>query len=106
MTTQELSEIVDERLSDPAVLGRIVCNIRSSEDVQQRHNDARTFVLRWQDCGDFWRCTATDAENPARRLAQVDLHENQTVRADVFEPCRVTVSPEEGILCLTRYKSR
>jgi hypothetical protein len=72
--------------------------------MQQRHNDTRTFVVRWQDCGDFWRCTVTDAENPARRLAQVDLHENSTVRADVFEPCRVTVSPEEGFLCLTRYR--
>ena len=39
-----------------------------------------------------------------RHLVQVDIHENATVRVDVFEPCRVTVSPEEGFLCLTRYK--
>ena len=104
MTTQELNEIVDQRLSDPSVLGRLVSNLRSSDDIQQRHNDVRTFVVRWQDCGDFWRCTVTDADAPARRLAQIDLHENSTVRADVFEPCRVTVSPEEGFLCLTRYR--
>ena len=104
MTAQELTEIVDQRLSDPSVLGRLVTNLRSSDDVQQRHHDARNFAVRWQDCGDFWRCTVTDADTPSHRLAQIDLHENQTVRADVFEPCRVTVSPEEGILCLTRYK--
>ena len=104
MTTQELNEIVDQRLSDPSVLGRLVCNLRSSDELHQRHNDPRQFSVRWQDCGDFWRCTVTDSENPSRRLAQVDLHENPTVRADVFEPCRVTVSPEEGFLCLTRYK--
>src|SRR5471030_767804 len=76
MTTQELNEIVDQRLSDPSVLGRLVCNLRSSEEVHQRHNDVRQFTVRWQDCGDFWRCTVADAENPSRRLAQVDLHEN------------------------------
>jgi hypothetical protein len=104
MTAQELTEIADQRLSDPSVMGRLVSNLRSNEDIHQRHNDARNFVVRWQDCGDFWRCTITDAENPARRVAQIDLHENATVRADVFEPCRVTVSPEEGFFCLTRYK--
>ena len=104
MTAAELNEIVDQRLSDPSVAGRLVCNLRSSELVQQHHHDARTFAVRWQDCGDFWRCTVTDAESPTQRLAQVDLHENSTVRADVFEPCRVTVSPEEGFLCLTRYR--
>ena len=104
MTAAELNEIVDQRLSDPSVAGRLVCNLRSSELVQQHHHDARTFAVRWQDCGDFWRCTITDADAPARRVAQIDLHENATVRADVFEPCRVTVSPEEGFLCLTRYR--
>jgi hypothetical protein len=104
MTAQELNEIVDQRLSDPSVLGRLVCNLRSSDEIHQRHNDPRKFAVRWQDCGDFWRCTVTDADAPALRLAQIDLHENATVRADVFEPCRVTISPEEGFLCLTRYR--
>jgi hypothetical protein len=106
MTAQELSEIVQQRLSDPSVVGRLVSNLRSSELVLQNHHDARQFAVRWQDCGDFWRCTITDADSPAMRVAQIDLHENSTVRADVFEPCRVTVSPEEGFLCLTRYKTR
>jgi len=104
MTDIELNEIVDQRLSDPSVAGRLVSNLRSEEGIQQRHHDHRTFAVRWQDCGDFWRCTITDADSPAQRLAQIDLHENSTVRADVFEPCRVTVSPEEGFLCLTRYR--
>jgi len=60
--------------------------------------------VSWQDSGDFWRCIIFSEENPASRVAQIDLHENSTVRIDVFEPCRLTISPEEGFLCLTRYK--
>jgi hypothetical protein len=104
MTSLELTEIVDQRMNDPAVLGRLACNLRRNDPVQQRHHDDRQFSVSWQDSGDFWRCTISSNENSSRRLAQVDLHENSTVRIDVFEPCRVTVSPEDGILCLTRYK--
>jgi len=103
MTSLELAEIAEQRMSDPSVLGRIACNLRSNELVEQRHRDERTFQVAWQDSGDFWRCTVTDSA-AARRLVQLDLHENGTIRVDVFESCRVTASPEEGILCLTRYK--
>jgi hypothetical protein len=58
----------------------------------------------WEHSGDFWRCIIFAAEDHIQRLAQVDIHENATVRVDAFEPCRVTVSPEEGFLCLTRYR--
>jgi hypothetical protein len=104
MTSLELTEIVEQRMTDPAVLGRLVSNLRDSKSVEQRHNDGQEFRVSWQDSGDFWRCTVVAAKDAARLLVQVDLHENGTVRADVFEPCRVTVSPDEGFLCLTRYK--
>lgn len=103
MTSLELTEIVDQRMTDPSVIGRLACNLRSNDEVQQRHHDNRQLNANWQDCGDYWRCIVSDAKGP-RPLAQVDLHENATVRVEVFEPCRVTVSPEDGILCLTRYK--
>ena len=103
MTSLELSEIIDLRMTDPSVLGRLACNLRSNDPVEQRHHDDKQLSASWQDCGDFWRCTVSD-ETAARPMAQVDLHENSTVRVDVFAPCRVTISPEVGILCLTRYK--
>jgi len=104
MTSLELTEIVDQRMTDPAVLGRLACNLRRDDLIAQRHHDDRRLSLVWQDSGDFWRCTIFSDETSTRPLVQVDLHENFTVRADIFEPCRVTISPEEGILCLTRYK--
>jgi hypothetical protein len=105
MTSLELNEIVDQRMNDPVVLGRLVCNLRRNDQVEQRHHDDREFSVNWQDAGDFWRCIVSSREDAGCRLAQVDLHENSTVRIDVFEPCRVTISPEEGFLCLTRYKT-
>ncbi len=104
MTSLELTEIVDQRMADPTVLGRLACNLRSNSLVEQRHHDDRTLRLDWQDVGEAWRCIVYSDDQPERRLAQVDIHENATVRVDAYEPCRVTVSPEDGILCLTRYK--
>jgi len=103
MTTAELKEIVDQRMMDPTVAGRVACNLRRQDQVEQRHHDDRRFNVSWQDDGDYWRCTLVD-QGTGKSLAQVDLHENATVRIDIFEPGRVTVSPEEGILCITRYK--
>jgi hypothetical protein len=104
MTSLELTEIVDQRMADPAVLGRLACNLRSSDLIQQRHHDDRKLSLSWQDCQDFWRCIIYSSDKHDHRIAQVDIHENTTVRFEAYEPCRITISPEDGILCLTRYK--
>ena len=106
MTTAELNEIANQRLTDPTVIGRIACNLRSNDPLVQRHHDDQHFSVSWQDSGDFWRCTIFSDGSPNHPLAQIDLHENSTFRADLFEPGRITISPEEGILCLTRYKPR
>ena len=106
MTSLELHEIADQRMTDPKVLGRLVCHLRSSDPAVQRHHDDRQLSVSWQDSEDFWRCIIFADGDPSHRIAQVDLHENSTVRADLFEPGRITISPEEGILCLTRYKGR
>jgi hypothetical protein len=102
VTSSELKEIVDQRMTDPHVTGRLVCNLKS-DAVEQKNNDGRLFKVLWQDDGDYWRCTLTDSTS-GKLMAQVDIHENSTVRADLFEPGRITVSPEEGILCVTRYR--
>jgi hypothetical protein len=104
MTSQELTEIVDQRMADSSVLGRLACNLRSSDLIEQRHHDNRKLSLVWHDKVDFWRCTIYSSEKRERLIAQLDIHENTTVRVESYEPCRITISPEDGILCLTRYK--
>jgi hypothetical protein len=104
MTPLELNQIVEQRMDDPRVVGRIACNLRQSDSIVQRHHDGREFAVSWQYAGDCWRCTLSDRES-VERLAQVDLHENQTVRIEVDAACRVTVSPEDGILSVTRYRA-
>ena len=104
MASLQLTEIVDERMNDPAVLGRLACGLRSNDLVKQRHHDDLTLGLQWQNSGDFWRCIITPEKGATGRLAQVDLHENATIRILIFQPCDVTISTEEGFLCLTRYK--
>lgn len=106
MTLLQLAEIANQRMSDPEVLGRFACNLRSSEEVAQRHHDGKRLGVAWQDAEDFWRCTIFADGDPSQRLVQVDIHENATIRADLFAPGRITVSPEEGILCFTRYHPR
>lgn len=104
MTELELSEIVEQRMNDPKVLGRIACNLRDARQVVQRHHDAKEFQVTWHDAGDYWRCVISElsSETP---FVQVDLHENHTVRIEAGSVCRVTVSPEDGILSVTRYRS-
>ncbi len=103
MKAEELQAVVEQRMSDPSVLGRIACNLRCADPAHQRHEDGRNFDVLWEDEGDYWRCTVIDRATSIK-LAQIDLHENNTIRTDVFAPCRVTVSPEEGLLCVTRYQ--
>jgi hypothetical protein len=104
MTSLDLTEIVEHRMSDPNVLGRVICLLHHNQPVEQRHHDDFAFTVDWHDFGDFWRCTIASNATPAQTLAQIDLQENATVRVDAFAPCRVTISPDEGFLCLTRYK--
>jgi hypothetical protein len=82
----------------------LACTLRSNDLVEQRHHDDRKLNISWQNSGDFWLCTIFSDEKTTTRLAQVDIHENATVRVEIFEPCHMTISPEEGFLCLTRYK--
>jgi hypothetical protein len=104
MTALELREVVDQRKEDPSVLGRLACNLNSSDLIEQWHHDDRTLTVVWRDTGDFWRCTIFLDEQANARLVQADIHDNGTVRIETFAPCRVTVSPEDGLLSVTRYK--
>lgn len=105
MDQQELSGIVEQRMDDPAIIGRLACNLRSDVAVSQNHRDGRNFEVSWRNAGGWWRCTVFFDKEDDRCLAQIDLHNDGTIRIELWEPCSVTVSPEDGILCLTRYVS-
>ena len=106
MTKPELTEIVDQRMDDPFILGRLACNLRSNDVIVQRHNDARHLSVFWRNAGDYWRCTIFLDDVTELCLAQVDIHDYSTVRLESFEPCSITIEPNDGILCLTRYRPR
>ena len=104
MTAPELKEIVEQQMDHPWTLGRLACNLRSHELVEQRHHDERKLHVLWRNTGDFWRCTIFLDEVTELCLVQVDLHDDSTVRVEAFEPCSITVSPQDNLLCVTRYR--
>ena len=87
MTAPELKEIVEQQMDHPWTLGRLACNLRSHELVEQRHHDERKLHVLWRNTGDFWRCTIFLDEVTELCLVQVDLHDDSTVRVEAFEPC-------------------
>jgi hypothetical protein len=106
MTTAELKEIVEQKMNDPWILGRLACNLRDNDLVEQRHHDKRNLIVYWRETIEFWRCTIFLDEEEDLCLAQIDLCNDSTIRVEVFEPCSVTISPQDGLLCLTRYRPR
>jgi hypothetical protein len=105
MTAPELKEIVEQQMDNPCILGRLACNLRSDDLVEQRHHDERKLCVSWANRGDSWRCTIFLDEVTELCLVQVDLHNNSTVRVEAWEPCSITISPEDNLLCLTRYRA-
>lgn len=103
MTGEELSEIVDGPLVNPRVLGRLACNLRDEASLHQHNFDDRTLTLAWKEMPDVSRCIVSFA-GEGQRLAQIDIHENATVSIETSAPCKVTVSQDEGFLCLTRFR--
>lgn len=103
MTSAELKLIVDQASPDPAIVGRLACNLRSNAPVEQSHKDQRELHVQWQELGGMWRCTITPEGSPGY-LARVDLHDGTAVRVEAREPCSITISPDEDLLCMTRYR--
>lgn len=101
-----LDEIVEQRLNDPGVLGRLACPLRRNELVAQRHHDSKSLRVFWRNRGDHWRCTVFMDEVSELCLIQVDIHDDGSVRVESWEPCSVTVSPDDDLLCLTRLAAK
>ncbi len=106
MNKDALETIVQQRLDQPSVLGRLACPLRRDDLVAQQHHDGKLLDVVWRNRGDHWRCTIFLNKATDLALAQVDVHSDRSVRVEAWEPCSVTVSPGENLLVLTRYQSR
>jgi hypothetical protein len=103
MTSAELKQIVDQPTPDPAIVGRLACNLRADQPLEQNHKDQTQLHVHWQELGGLWRCTITPEGSPSY-LARVDLHDGTAVRIEAREPCAITISPDDDLLCMTRYR--
>jgi hypothetical protein len=104
--SEELQEIVQQQMEGPFVLGRLATRLRKNETVKQCHKDQTDLQTVWRNTGSFWRCTVFLNHSTEDCLAQVDLHNDGTVRVELFEPCSVTIDPAEDLMVLTRYAPR
>lgn len=104
MTPAELKEIVEQEMHHPDILGRLAYPLRNDKLVEQRHHDGRDLDVIWRNAGDSWRCTIFLDRATDLCLVQVDLRTDSTVRVEAYEPCSVTISPQDDLLCLTRYR--
>ena len=104
MNKDALETIVQQRLDQPSILGRLACALRQNDLVSQQHHDGKVLNVVWRNRGDHWRCTIFLNQATDLALAQIDLHTDGTLRVEAWEPCSVTVSPGEDLLVLTRYR--
>lgn len=105
MKKKDLQAVVEQHLNAPRVLGRLATMLRENNLVAQRHHDGRELSVFWGNRGDYWRCTVFLGKATDLALLQLDLHEDGTFHVEMWEPCSITVSPHENLLCLTRLRS-
>ena len=101
MTQSELNQAVDRMMNDPKIKACMACNLASDDIVERHRPDSNVLSAEWRQHGDFWRCKVAILPNSGTDAAQVDLHCNGTIRTVIFIPCQLTVSQEEGFLCLS-----
>lgn len=100
---EELHIIAEQNLDSPFILGRIVSRLRRNDASVQRNKDGRMFELFWRNAGAYWRCTIFLDKESEKALAQIDVHEDGTVRTELHEPGSITVDPAENLLVVVRF---
>lgn len=103
MAKSVLRQIVEQRLDEPGVLGRLACHLRRDEPVEQQHHDGQKLQVYWRERAGHWRCTIFLDEKTDLCLTQFDLHDDGTVRVESWEPCSVTVDPKMDVICVVRF---
>ncbi|WP_158819903.1 hypothetical protein [Granulicella sp. S156] len=100
---EELQIIAEQNLDSPSILGRIVSRLRKNNAYSQKHKDGFSFDLFWRNAGPYWRCTISLDKESEDALAQIDVHEDGTVRTELHEPGSITVAPAENLLVVVRF---
>ena len=103
---EELWSIVEQNLDNPFILGRIVSRLRKNDAYVQKTKDGRTFELFWRKVDAYWRCTIFLDKESEDALAQIDIHEDGSVRTELHEPGSITVDPAENLLVVVRFGRR
>lgn len=99
-----LRQVVEQRLDSPSTLGRLACHLRRNDEVEQQHHDDRKLHVYWRERPGHWRCTIFVNKDSDLCLAQIDIHEDGDVRIESWEPCSISVSPENDFLVLNRFR--
>lgn len=106
MAKSLLDQIVDQHRAELGLVGSLACHLGQSESVVQWHRDKREFEVFWRERAGHWRCTIFGAKGSEDCIAQIDLHDDKTVRIEAHEPVSVTVDPKLSVLVLVRYGNR
>jgi hypothetical protein len=101
---EELKSIAEQNLDSPYILGRIVSRLRKNDASAQKNKDGCSFEVFWRSAGPYWRCTIFVDQESEDALAQIDVHEDGTVRTELHEPGSVTVDPTENLLVVVRFQ--
>ena len=83
---EELQSLVEQNLESPFILGRIISRLRKDDAFVQKSKDGRSFDLFWRNVGPYWRCTIFLDEESEDALAQIDIHDDGTVRTELHDP--------------------
>lgn len=104
MAKSVLEQIIDQHRAEPGLVGSIACHLRRSEPVAQQHQDGREFDVLWSQKPGYARCTVFVAKGSENCIAQIDVHDDGTVRVEAHEPVSVTVDPGVNVLVLVRFR--
>lgn len=104
MADSILEQIINQHKNEPGLIGSLACHLRQNEPVAQQHQDEREFEVYWQQKMGHWRCIIFIAKESEDCIAQIDLHDDQTVRVQAHEPISVTIDPKLNLLVLVRFR--
>lgn len=105
MPASVLKQIIDQHRGEPGLIGSLACHLRQSDPVEQQHRDGREFEVCWRRRATHDRCTVFVAKGSEDCIAQIDLHDDKTVRVEAHEPISVTVDPKMNVLVLVRFRT-
>lgn len=102
MTDLTLQEIIEQGLQSDGILACLACHLMDDDSVVQSHRDDLHLKVYWRQRQNHWRRTIFPDVAMDICFAQIDIHDDGTVRVESSEPCSIQVSREDDVLCVTR----